>query len=406
MKDIVTNSILELLYTNEKVSVPNLGTFSTYFKSATIDVENGKIYPPKKSIEFSNNVNYADNLLETYLINSHSELEDSAKNTIANFVTTIKKRLIGENSEINLKNLGTFKLIGSKIDFIANDVVNVEEYSYGLSSLNLPANAEKATIAESKVETTTSVKTESEVETTVEEPKEILATSINDKYTNDDKLDFKKEEVNENEQTIMQPPKLENVEDRSSRFPFWAIIIPIFICFLFGFFIWQMMYNRENVNPFAFGSKNEVVNEKLKEVGATELLKDQTTLSNNTEVTEEETTANAVETTSTKTETSATSTNASSNTVNSNNETWAPELEKEGKLGYYVVVGSVPNKTLAQKKVSDLRAFDQFDAYILPGPNGYNRIGIYTGEDAYKAETIKTQMQATLAKDAWIYRHK
>ena len=55
--------IAELLYEQESVSLPGLGSFTSRYKPAAIDHVQGKLSPPTKEIEFNANLVLDDGLL-------------------------------------------------------------------------------------------------------------------------------------------------------------------------------------------------------------------------------------------------------------------------------------------------------------------------------------------------------
>lgn len=127
--------IAPLLYENETVALPGLGSFSTAYQPALIDQVQGELHPPSKAISFNTNLVGDDGLLASYLVQKHDLPLSEAQSVLKDYVATIKERL-------EKRELAVFPEVGrlyldyeDKLQFLP-DSTNFNTSSYGLPSLN------------------------------------------------------------------------------------------------------------------------------------------------------------------------------------------------------------------------------------------------------------------------------
>lgn len=127
--------ISELLYQNEKVSIPGLGGFVANYKSAEIDHVQGKIAPPSKDLSFNSNLVVNDGLLINFIKDKHSLSYAEAQKAVEDYVGRVKEAV--ERREIIVfPQVGRlYKDYEQKLQFLP-DNTNFETNSYGLPTVS------------------------------------------------------------------------------------------------------------------------------------------------------------------------------------------------------------------------------------------------------------------------------
>lgn len=129
--------IKDLLYRNERVVIPNLGTIHTESISARIDEERNLFYPPSKIPTFDAATIENDGLLSSYIASVDKISLESAENYIHFQVEEWKEKLL--INDIILEDIGVFSMDQSgKIQFIPDNSFNYHIESYGMSELGVP----------------------------------------------------------------------------------------------------------------------------------------------------------------------------------------------------------------------------------------------------------------------------
>ena len=129
----LANYISDLLYRYECVIVPKFGGFVTNRKSARIDTSNHTIYPPFKQITFNGHLTNNDGLLANYIASVDKISYECAVNYIQFEIDAWKEKL--KNQELSLNGLGTFNLLGDKLQFEPQQKINYLTTSFGLSNV-------------------------------------------------------------------------------------------------------------------------------------------------------------------------------------------------------------------------------------------------------------------------------
>ena len=146
----IEDSISQLLYRYQCVTVPGFGAFLTEFQSAQLHENSNTFYPPKKLISFNPYLKNNDGLLANHLAQVEKIGYEVAVNTIHDQVTAWKNN-IQELGQFALKNVGQFSLNAEKnLVFVPADQLNYLKESFGLTTYISPTvkrEIEKAIVA-------------------------------------------------------------------------------------------------------------------------------------------------------------------------------------------------------------------------------------------------------------------
>ena len=135
----IEDSISQLLYRYQCVTVPGFGAFLTEFQSAQLHENSNTFYPPKKLISFNPYLKNNDGLLANHLAQVEKIGYEVAVNTIHDQVTAWKNN-IQELGQFAVKNVGQFSLNAEKnLVFVPADQLNYLKESFGLNTYISPA---------------------------------------------------------------------------------------------------------------------------------------------------------------------------------------------------------------------------------------------------------------------------
>ena len=135
----IEDSISQLLYRYQCVTVPGFGAFLTEFQSAQLHESSNTFYPPKKLISFNPYLKNNDGLLANHLAQVEKIGYEVAVNTIHEQVTAWKNNIEGLG-RFSLKNVGQFSLNAEKnLVFVPADQLNYLKESFGLTTYISPA---------------------------------------------------------------------------------------------------------------------------------------------------------------------------------------------------------------------------------------------------------------------------
>ena len=135
----IEDSISQLLYRYQCVTVPGFGAFLTEFQSAQLHENSNTFYPPKKLISFNPYLKNNDGLLANHLAQVEKIGYEVAVNIIHDQVTAWKNN-IQELGQFALKNVGQFSLNAEKnLVFVPADQLNYLKESFGLTTYISPA---------------------------------------------------------------------------------------------------------------------------------------------------------------------------------------------------------------------------------------------------------------------------
>lgn len=134
----IEQSISQLLYRYQCVTVPGFGAFLTKIVSANIQESNHTFYPPKKEISFNSHLKDNDGLLANHIAKTDKISYDASVSLIEKEVSVWKTKL--ENRDFLIfRGIGLLKLNSeNNIVFEASSHVNYLTDSFGLSSFVSP----------------------------------------------------------------------------------------------------------------------------------------------------------------------------------------------------------------------------------------------------------------------------
>ena len=146
----IEQSISQLLYRYQCVTVPGFGAFLTEIKSAQLHENTNSFYPPKKQISFNPNLKNNDGLLANHIALTGKTTYETAVNLIAIEVENWNK-ILNENNSFTIKNIGNFNLNSDKnLTFTPFEDINYLSSSFGLNAFVSPLV--KREIFEKKIE--------------------------------------------------------------------------------------------------------------------------------------------------------------------------------------------------------------------------------------------------------------
>ena len=135
----IEQSISQLLYRHQCVTVPGFGAFLTEIQSAHLHENTHSFYPPKKLISFNPHLKNNDGLLANHIAATEKTTYENAVASIESEVV-IWKSILEVNQRFTLKNVGELSLNSEKnLVFTPSENVNYLKESFGLNSFVSPA---------------------------------------------------------------------------------------------------------------------------------------------------------------------------------------------------------------------------------------------------------------------------
>ncbi|HWR93697.1 MAG TPA: SPOR domain-containing protein [Flavobacterium sp.] len=163
----IEQSISQLLYRHQCVTVPGFGAFLTEIQSAHLHEKTNSFYPPMKLISFNPHLKNNDGLLANHISNSENTTYENAVSLIESEVV-IWKSILDVTEKFMLKNIGELSLNSEKnIVFTPFANVNYLTESFGLNSFVSPTIKREILTNELKEEEKTESKIDSEDTTQV-----------------------------------------------------------------------------------------------------------------------------------------------------------------------------------------------------------------------------------------------
>ena len=135
----IEQSISQLLYRHQCVTVPGFGAFLTEIQSAHLHENTHSFYPPKKLISFNPHLKNNDGLLANHIATTEKTTYENAVASIESEVV-IWKSILEVNQRFTLKNVGELSLNSEKnLVFTPSENINYLKESFGLNSFVSPA---------------------------------------------------------------------------------------------------------------------------------------------------------------------------------------------------------------------------------------------------------------------------
>lgn len=130
----IGNYIAALLYTNEVVSIPGLGSFVTAYRPAEIDPVQGELSPPSKALKFDKNLAVDDGLLIKHISEEEQISVTDAERLVNAYVEQLRAA-IEKREIVSFSGLGRlYKDYEGQFQFLA-DGTNFNTDSYGLPNV-------------------------------------------------------------------------------------------------------------------------------------------------------------------------------------------------------------------------------------------------------------------------------
>lgn len=176
---MLEEAIVDLLLQHNCVVVPSFGGFIAQSSSAVIDVRNGVMLPPRKSVLFNRQLINNDGLLISYLSSAegmnYADAEISLKNQVTDWQIQLQ-----EGKRVSIDKIGHLYLDAERnISFEQDRFFNLLLQSYGLNKVHFIAE-EEVKIAEyqhrpEKIEVATVIHEEEKIDFS---PREIQASTV------------------------------------------------------------------------------------------------------------------------------------------------------------------------------------------------------------------------------------
>lgn len=134
----ISKYIVELLYLNDCVVIPELGGFITNYKSAIISTDKNTFVPPSKELIFNRNIQTNDGLLITTIQNKENISYSDAELLTRKFVNNISSKLKSKKI-FQIDNIGTLFIDNNNNLCFSSDLdFNLLTDSYGLERFHFP----------------------------------------------------------------------------------------------------------------------------------------------------------------------------------------------------------------------------------------------------------------------------
>lgn len=144
----ISNYIQELLFTKQKVVIPEIGTFEMVGKSAHIDGATGTITPPSKTIKFSYNEGADYSILVNHIAKRKHISTANAVKLVYSFSEQLNNRL-RNGEEVEIESVGILRVIGAgTIIFLPFSSYSNLGESFGLPTITLSPESKRQQVAE------------------------------------------------------------------------------------------------------------------------------------------------------------------------------------------------------------------------------------------------------------------
>nr|MCU0390095.1 SPOR domain-containing protein [Thermoflexibacter sp.] len=251
---MIEKYIKELLLTQDKVVVPNLGTFTSSFSPAKMSADGNTIIPPHKALTFSIYIREEDkndDLMKVVMKGENTGYYDFNEKLLA-FVEQVQQSIIA-NGQYEMKEIGTLvKDAHNKIVLLQDNHQSFLGDSFGLPPIDtvfVEKEIEKITIPE--VKTLDKIITEEKPTAT---PKEILEK---EEQLRQEVLRERQEGGKSNTASIKKDVDSTAKGGRKSDLMWWLAVIPLVFLFTFLVYLFTSPEAMRNFKAF-FGSEKEV----------------------------------------------------------------------------------------------------------------------------------------------------
>lgn len=137
----ISELIVELLKTHNRVSLPGMGAFMATPQAAIINKETKTITPPSKKITFSKTETWNDGFLEQLYAERKGVSIDEARDRLRHIIIDVRFEL-DATGKVTLPGLGTLKQTQARdISFGLSKNVNLKGDSFGLGEVKIEPGA-------------------------------------------------------------------------------------------------------------------------------------------------------------------------------------------------------------------------------------------------------------------------
>ena len=435
LQNDIAKYIGALLYEYSTIIIPDLGMFSTHWKSATVDSAKGVITPPAKIVSFNERIKVNDGLMAGHISRVEKIPLQVAEESLKDWVAAANARL-ATGEAIQLEGIGYLKRQDGVTQFTLAENANFAVDTFGLTVVKIPSGDSNVPTPAITTESRKLVADEVAEETVVG----VAANSLNTPppiVTTETANNTKSisEVLSGNSSATNAGGTVYNsTTTRSKESESWIKwLIPLLLLFLVFWGISQMggetdrpWYNRKPFS-FIFGTGTEQVAEQQPETYTTpdpalaDSTTQQTTTMDTTAATSSPTEPINTDTVSTRTPapapqkeipTPATTTDKSSGggvevieglrVMKSKTNEYVSSSDPKG---FYVITGAFKSKANAQKLIGTLRKDGQ-DVHLLETTSGYFRAGIYVKSGKISdVKTVFNKAQKQYNSDSWVLKY-
>jgi hypothetical protein len=147
--DFQPQYILNLLFEEDCVIVPNVGAFVAQHIGAAFDSRQMRMTPPRKEIIFNAQVRHNDGLLASYVSKECGVSMAEAMKSVDDYAASINRQL-KQGSSVMIAGLGSLVMKGGKVNFTPNSSVVLLKTSYGLAPIVVSEHVQVAEIRKSQ----------------------------------------------------------------------------------------------------------------------------------------------------------------------------------------------------------------------------------------------------------------
>lgn len=436
LQNDIAKYIGALLYEYSTIIIPDLGMFSTHWKSATVDSVKGVITPPAKIVSFNERIKVNDGLMAGHISRVEKIPLQVAEESLKDWVAAANARLAAGDA-IQLEGIGYLKRQDGVTQFTLAENANFAVDTFGLTAVKIPSGDSIVPTPATTTGPRKLVADEVAEETVVGVAANTLNTPppvVTTETSNTTKSISEVLSGNSGAASAGGTVYSSSATQRKEGGLWVKWLIPLLLLFLVFWGISQMggetdrpWYNRKPFS-FIFGTGTEQVAEQQPETYNTPepVLVDSTiqqTTTTDTAVavpTETVNTDTVSPRTSAPTPAKETPTPTTNTTTADRNSGGGVEVIEGLRVmksktneyvsstdpkGFYVITGAFKSKANAQKLIGTLRKDGQ-DVHLLETTSGYFRAGIYVKSG--KISDVKTtfnKAQKQYNPDSWVLKY-
>lgn len=209
-------------------------------------------------------------------------------------------------------------------------------------------------------------------------------------------------DANENYQIEAENVEVTTGEAKAKKgFSLWLLLFPVLLLMGAGYLLFTLMGKTENPYAKNMTETAQTPSTQIDSKSSNETKNEETIIPKKEEGLSSNSTAALLKTKEEKENLKTTKENSEKATPVKTKTTNSP---KQLAKGYYVIISSIPSKKEAQKEAQKWIK-KSYPAFVLPGPNNYNRIGIFVGIDRTVAEQKLANYKNEIISSAWILKY-